>query len=144
LTVGIRLLEHFIDIVPMNREAVGNAIAPLLADGWAVRGIYEHPDIECTEIVVAIGEICARFVCHQGLFSVDVGSLGAAGGWYNWKDVLMAAGEATPCEPLTCLEQAVALLDGAAQKVGAYLRNPVTMSRLGARWTAPSGDRTRD
>jgi hypothetical protein len=130
--------------MPMNyRELIQDTMGPLLADGWAVERICEFPDNGCTEIVVSIGEISARFVSHCGRFSIDVGVLRAVGGWYNWNDILGAAGETVPCEPLTCLKQAVALLVGAAQKVDTYLKDPVLLSRLGARGTAPSGDRTR-
>ena len=128
--------------MPMNyRELIQDTMAPLLADGWAVERICEYPDNGCTEIVVSIGDISARFVSHCDRFSIDVGFICAVGGWYNWKDILSAAGESVPCAPLTCLKQAVALLVGAAQKVDAYLNDPVLLSRLGARLTAPSGDR---
>ena len=130
--------------MPLNyRELIQDTMGPLLADGWAVERICEYPDNGCTEIVVSIGEIRARFVSHCGRFSIDVGFLCAVGGWYNWKDILSAAGETVPCGPLTCLEQAVRLLVGAAQKVDTYLKDPGLLSRLGVRWTAPSGDRRR-
>jgi hypothetical protein len=114
-------------------ELIQDMLGPLIADGWAVERIREYPDIGCTEIVVSIAEISARFVNHCDRLSIDVRFRCADGGWYNWKDILSAAGEGVPCGPLTCMKQAVALLVGAAQRVDAYLKDPGFLSRLASR-----------
>jgi hypothetical protein len=122
----------------LHWERIETAIAPLLADGWSVEQIRERREnVESKELVLSIGEISARFVSCHGQFFADVGGLGARGGWYNLKDVLRAAGDDIPGGPLADPGQAVALLRGAAQKVGACLKNPAIMSRLGVRWAAP-------
>jgi hypothetical protein len=124
--------------------SIEDAIEPLVVEGWSIERIDEYPDAAGSrEIVLSKGEIGARLVSHHGRVFADVGFLGARGGWYNLNDVLSAAGEAVSSGPLASLEEAVGLLKGAAPRVGAYLENPTTMSRLGVRWTAPSGDRAR-
>ena len=123
------------------RERLETAIAPLLADGWSVERVPKRCEGGGhAELVLSIGEISARFVSHHGQFFADVGHSGVRGGWYNLKDVLRVAGDDIPCGPFADPEQAVALLKGAAQKVGACLKNPMIMSRLGVRWVAPPDD----
>jgi hypothetical protein len=119
------------------RQAIEDAIVPLLAEGWSIERLREYPDAAGSlEIVLSIGELGARFVSHHGSVFADVGSLDPRGDWYNLKDLLRAAGEAAS-GPLTGLDEAVALLKGAADRVCAYLADPAIMSRLGVRSAAP-------
>ena len=83
-----------------SEQSIKDVIGPLLADGWSIERIDEYPDPSGSrEIVLSIGGIGARLVCHHGAVFADVGSLGAGDGWYNLNDVLRAAGEAVPSAP---------------------------------------------
>ena len=117
-----------------RESIVEEAIGPLLADGWSVEHIHEYPDTSGSrEIVLSNGAIAARLVSHHGDIFADVGLRDARGGWYNLNDVLRAAGEPVSSGPLASLEESVALLKGAAQRINAYLENPAIMSQLGVR-----------
>jgi hypothetical protein len=120
----------------MRSEEMKDAIGPLLAEGWSIERFQEYPDASGSrEIVLSIGEIGARLVDHHGSFFADIGSRDARGDWYNLKDVLRAAGEPVGAGPLMSLEEAVALLKGAASRIDAYLEDPSIASR-GARSSA--------